>query len=369
MFDPKGPVAQQLAPLLVTELTVKYNIPDDAKDLAEYIIMLIGNGRPANEIVAETKEIVNIPIDEAFIGTVFAEIGRLETLHAEAAAAQAAQAPPIESAPVPMAEEKEMNIPKGPAASRVKFQKGAEPRGKTLNKTRVNTRNGLTKNSKDFVSKNVNRKDVPLRPRGERPQIQEKLLAQIQQHMPGLLAKAHTASPTVEVCKFGVICSKELCPFGHPTPANKDAKVSIPKWCRHNKECVNERCGFAHSSPNYQAPAPTPKHQQHARAPPTSLEQCKFNKACTNRNCHRRHATSLVACQRGNDCKIPFCTFNHIINEDCRSGNDCPHKVCYFKHPDGRENEFLKQNTGNGAQTSERTFAVADDQVMEQAVQ
>ncbi|KAK8439397.1 mRNA-binding protein nab2 [Candidozyma auris] len=377
MFDIKGPVAQELLPLLVNEITNKFNIPDDAKDVAEFIIMLIGNGRPANEIVAETKEIVNIPIDEGFIGTVFAEIGRLETIRAQNAA-QSAPAAAVAPAPAPAQESmdtEEPKIPKGPARS-VKFQKGSETRNKfgTISKTRTAPRGaGITKGSKDFVAKHQSgRPQAPVKGlRGKHDEKEKKLLEQIQQHMPDLLAKAQAArasQPTVELCKFGAICSKELCPFGHPTPCNKDAKVTNPRWCRFNKECNNERCNFAHSSPNYKAP-PAVKQQQFNRQP-TTLEQCKFNQACTNKACHRRHATSLTACQRGNDCKLPFCTFSHIINEECRHKNDCTNKVCYFKHPDGRENTFLKENTGNpSAATDERSFAVPDDQVMEQAVQ
>lgn len=336
MFDPKGPVAQQLTPLLVTELTSKYNIPDDAKDVADYIIMLIGNGRPANEIVAETKEIVNIPIDEVFIGTVFTEIGRLEAL---AAANQ------------PSADENK-------ARRNVKFQKDADVRGKlgAVNKPRVSK--GITKiptkpagkASKDFVAK----KELPTQPKGQAI-AEKKLLEKIKLHMPELLA-SHVQG--VEDCKFGAMCAKELCPYGHPTPANQSAKVMVKKWCKFNKKCGNSHCHFAH---------PSPFTGQKRVA--TSLEQCKFNKGCTSATCPRRHATSLVACQRGDDCKLPFCTFNHTIDEECRHKNECTNKVCYFKHPDAREQNLFKLNTGASEATNERAFAVPEDQVMEQAVQ
>ncbi|KAF3990883.1 hypothetical protein FT663_02956 [Candidozyma haemuli var. vulneris] len=371
MFDPKGPIAQQLTPLLVTELTSKYQIADDAKDVAEYIIMLIGNGRPANEIVAEVKEIVTIPIDETFIGTVFAEIGRLESLNAQDSSAAPAPAPaPAAATPTGPA-----GAPRGPAATRnVKFQKGVEGRGKfgAVTKPRVTRGSaGVSKGSKDFVSKTHSKRDaLPVKTRGQPSAQEKKLLEQIQQHMPALLAAKPSGPPAVRVqmCKYGAICSKEMCPFGHPTPANKDAKPIVPKWCHSNKECTNGQCVFAHSSPNYKAPA---KPTGSRRRPATSLEQCKFNNGCSNKYCGRRHATSLVACQRGNDCTMPGCTFNHIIEEECRHKNDCANKVCYFKHPDAREVTLLKKNTGGAPAegTDERAFAVPDDQVMEQAVQ
>ncbi|KAH3667994.1 hypothetical protein OGAPHI_001748 [Ogataea philodendri] len=76
----------------------------------------------------------------------------------------------------------------------------------------------------------------------------------------------------ITLCKFGAVCQKEDCPFGHPTPANKDAKVIILQWCIDNKNCANPECQKAHSSPNYK-----PNETQQASAgPEKTLEQCKF---------------------------------------------------------------------------------------------
>ncbi|GME79928.1 unnamed protein product [Ambrosiozyma monospora] len=48
-------------------------------------------------------------------------------------------------------------------------------------------------------------------------------------------------STGISICRFGAICSRELCPFGHPTPANKDAKVIELQWCAANKECQDPK--------------------------------------------------------------------------------------------------------------------------------
>ncbi|KAM9930278.1 hypothetical protein OXX59_000571, partial [Metschnikowia pulcherrima] len=93
-YDPQGPVAKQLTPLLVNELTSTFNIPDDAQDTADYINMLIGQNRTAGEICAEVKEVVSIPIDETFMGRVFQEIGRLQSLQQQQAQTQAEYTPP-----------------------------------------------------------------------------------------------------------------------------------------------------------------------------------------------------------------------------------------------------------------------------------
>lgn len=175
--------------------------------------------------------------------------------------------------------------------------------------------------------------------------------------------------PQVVLCKYGVLCSKELCPFGHPTPANKDAKVIYQQWCFNNKDCTNPQCKKAHSSPNYKAPvAAKPKALTGGYA--STLEQCNFGKICTNPMCPRRHALSQVPCREGARCTLPYCTFSHPIEEGCRYGDECKLNPCYFRHPDGREIALFPGDTGkplhgNPAGPTEKTYAVGDDQVME----
>lgn len=521
-YDPEGPVAKQLTPLLVNELTSRFNIPDDAQDTADYINMLIGQNRTASEICADVKDIINIPIDEAFMGRVFEEIARLSLLQSQQAQPQqvAPQQPPQtqteqpqqqtqsqqefapQQAPVTAASNvfpppQQANpfqgmpnpfpAPQGPAGNvfpppqglpafpsapqfptgpknashdkkdaRVNFSKLATDFKRGSASTNGASSGGIGKNSrvtgrgnsgisKDYVSNNgkmqkksfgmqnaanlqkalalasadsVNMQPfTPRPPKGRCPDFpycknkecqlahptkkcfaypncpnppgacdylhpseDGDLMQELEKTKQQFLDRKHQFSaPQVTLCKYGILCSKELCPFGHPTPANKDAKVIIQKWCRENKNCQNPACEFAHSSPNYQAPAPTPAPrpavQKYAAQPaynkyatqrtPTTLEQCKFGLNCTNLSCPKRHATSLVACRAGYNCTRMDCTFNHPINEDCRFGNECKNSPCFFKHPDSREKALF----GNQSHTMERAFAVADDQVMEQATQ
>ena len=513
-YDPQGPVAKQLTPLLVNELTSTFNIPDDAQDTADYINMLIGQNRTAGEICAEVKEVVSIPIDETFMGRVFQEIGRLQLLQQQQAHTQAEYTPPqqqeqqIEAqqplqppqqppvqppqAQIPVATNvfpqplqvnpfqpaqpaqhvqhaqpvvgvpSPFTAPTGPAVpqfptgpqgikhekrdTHVNFSKlatdfkrnggigkGARPAGKSSGVGKDYVSNGKTQ-KKSFGMQNaanlqkvlamapqdsVNMQhNTPRPPKGRCPDFphcknRECTLAHPTKKCfaypncpngPGTCDYLHPsedgelmrelektkqefydrkalkfAPPQVTLCKYGILCSKELCPFGHPTPANKDAKVIIPKWCRENKNCQNEHCEYAHSSPNYQAPARVaappvqkfnakPAYNKYAmQRTPTSLEQCKFGLNCTNQGCTKRHATSAVACRAGYNCTRMDCTFHHQIDEDCRFGNECKNSNCYYRHPDGREKARFQQS--GAPQTIERPFAVAEDQVMEQATQ
>lgn len=185
------------------------------------------------------------------------------------------------------------------------------------------------------------------------------------------------------LCKFGAICSKELCPFGHPTPANKDAKVTILQWCVDNKECKDPTCPRAHSSPNYSAQSQF--NVGGSQAAPGSvpniektLEQCKFGQYCKNIRCPKRHATSSVLCRNGAQCTRIDCTFNHPLNEVCKYGVNCTNLNCAYQHPEGRQisatgatptgnKVWINGQTQNTGTTSQRQFAVPENHVFEQA--
>lgn len=514
-YDPKGEVAKFLEPLLANELASTYGITEDAQDTAEYINDRIGQGKSASEICADVKDVVNIPIDEAFIGRVFVEIARLQQIHAsgqpleqpgqqpqaqqqqqqqqqtlpqqqqqfpqqdvflqqagqqtqttqnelpsfamstpiagttDSNGASAAAANPFfpNGTPVfPQAQATEVtpkSFPSGPAKQqhqkgKVDFQKmvtearnkPSGPKGKTARGgvgKDYDSKNGQKKKGRNAISTAALQRTLNLAPddviniqthtqrppKGRCPDFpkcsnRECKLAHPQktchhyptcQYPPGVCDYLHPnedqelmqeinkmkskfqrrTATIVELCKFGVLCSKELCPFGHPTPANKHAKVMVQNWCRMNKNCTDENCEFAHSSPNYQAPAPVaaapvavPEKKPFASYRPrttTSLEQCKFGKLCTSNLCFKRHNTSLTPCRAGYNCTRLTCTFAHPIMEDCRFGLECNNKTCYYKHPDNRETQHFNGGAAGDTSTMDRAFAVTEDQVMEQAVQ
>lgn len=483
LYDPEGPVAKQLAPLLVNELTSTFGIAEDAQDVAEYINVLIGNNKLALEICAEVKEVVNIPIDEQFVGRIFTEIGRLSQQPPEQQQqqqpvsqpqqiqpqqlAQPQVQPQVQAQPFPsfdFTQNQQQQIPQQiPQQSQIQSQSQiqppsfpvdpasidfsafapkknvgfkpdvrqmapAGPKGRskggigkdyTANpkKKGLNTKNVANLNKALALSSHAQSVDmapfVPRAPKGRctefpwcrnreckfshpakkcfaypncpnppgtcdylHPSEDGELMAELEKSKQQMIErKKERFQPQVTLCKYGILCSKELCPFGHPTPANKDAKVIIQKWCRENKNCENPQCEFAHSSPNYQAPAAPPKQNfaqfqprgnlKYTKPTPTSLEQCKFGQGCTNQQCPKRHATSNVACRNGANCTIPYCTFSHPIEEECRFGDECKNKFCFFRHANGKEKLLFEKADA----TSQRSFAVPDDQVMEQAVQ
>lgn len=176
----------------------------------------------------------------------------------------------------------------------------------------------------------------------------------------------------ITLCKFGAVCQREMCPFGHPTPANKDAKVLTLEWCPANKNCTDPSCTRAHSSPNYKPPEGGDSVEGDAKR---SLEQCKFGRHCKNPKCLKRHATTNVLCREGANCQRIDCYFQHPIDEPCKFGANCKNPNCPFQHPEsrnlngGKSMVWVKGQNGNddNQNTNERQFAVPDDQVMEQA--
>ncbi|SCW00551.1 LAFE_0C06700g1_1 [Lachancea fermentati] len=191
-------------------------------------------------------------------------------------------------------------------------------------------------------------------------------------------SKAKPINTGIVLCKFGCLCSNPQCPFGHPTPANEDAKVITFVWCPENLNCTNPQCDKAHSSLS-KIKDVTPLSVRKPARPTVekSLVQCKFGQHCTNKRCKFRHARSHIMCRDGANCTRIDCLFGHPIDEDCKFGTECKNVYCLFRHPEGRQlpekpqgnsNTWVNPNMGTGNSISnERPFAVPESQVLESA--
>lgn len=168
------------------------------------------------------------------------------------------------------------------------------------------------------------------------------------------------------LCKFGTLCTNQQCPFGHPTPANEDAKVIILVWCPANLECTDAACSRAHSSLSRIKEV---KPMKAAVQQEKSLAPCKFGPNCTNRFCKFRHAKTPVMCRDGENCTRIDCFFSHPLSEECRFGENCKNSKCHYQHPNGKAPPpaHLGASSLTWTKTNERQFAVPEDQILEKA--
>lgn len=167
--------------------------------------------------------------------------------------------------------------------------------------------------------------------------------------------RAKPVNTGIVLCKFGSLCSNPQCPFGHPTPANEDAKVLTFIWCPENLNCQNPACDKAHSSlSKIKSVKPLAALKPPRQVIEKSLEQCKFGQNCTNKRCKYRHARSHIMCREGANCTRIDCLFGHPIDEDCRFGIECKNIYCLFKHPEGRQlpEKPTGNNSGNNSNNS-----------------
>lgn len=420
-FDPDGPIGQKFKPALVTELTKRFGIADDAEDVAEFILVLVGSNKSATEITAEVTELIDIPMNEQFAEEVLQELGRLmeentqnQTNNRET---QNVGEPANTNNDDNMARDDKPQFATAPKSMRTdnSNQFKGNRGGISKNNNRNIGKRGIQMKSPEELEKilnmsnaNVNLKNFLQKPRkprcqyfpdcsnkdcefahptklcfafpkcsnppgtcnylhpGEDDELMERLEKSKQQYLEK--KKKTNSAGSIGICKYGILCSKEVCPFGHPTPANNDAKVLVLEWCPAGRQCQDVSCEKAHPSPVHMPlnkPSPVPQF---------TLEQCKYDAACTNFKCPRRHATTPVPCREGSNCVRIDCFFAHPIDEDCRFGINCTNKVCMFRHPEGRSiasNTWTKDSQANNTagSSNERAFAVPEDQVMEHAVQ
>ncbi|KGR15286.1 hypothetical protein MG5_00132 [Candida albicans P57072] len=429
-FAPDNQIGKELQQNLIQEIQRRFNKPaDDAVDIADYIIYLIVAKKSEQEIVAEVKDIADISIDVGFIGDVYSEIRKLEVKYNQPpAAVEEASQPQQEQQQQSQASVVALQIPIGPKKQLTEEEKIALRSQRFGTSTRLSGRGGrggITKTRTDFRNGHNNKnfldpkkldqiisganngaiKFVPLPPKGRCPDFPYCKNQNCEKahptkncfnypdcpNPPGtcnflhpdqdqeLIAKLETSKKEFEEkrknqlmvkqgsCKYGLKCAKENCPFAHPTPANPESgKIETLEWCPQGKNCQDRNCTKSHPPP------PTANSEKLLSAADLALEQCKFGSQCTNLKCPRRHATSAVPCRAGAECRRVDCTFSHPLKEPCRFGTKCTNKVCMYQHPEGRtiaSHTWTKDGSGNNNSTSNRSFAVSEDQIMEQVAQ
>jgi hypothetical protein len=174
------------------------------------------------------------------------------------------------------------------------------------------------------------------------------------------IEKDAAPQPQIDLCRYRDKCASKSCPFGHPTACNDNAKIIKLEWCADSTNCKNPECDKAHPSGCLiRAPAAIPTYV---------LESCKYGQNCTNPNCRYRHVLSPIMCRNGANCQRPDCFFTHPKAEQCKYGVNCKNLQCVYIHPEGRDEAAQKPLVWTKDQSTEREFAVHEDEVMEKVI-
>lgn len=420
------PLTDELKTELTNYIVRKFqglrDFSDDPQEISEYIVLLVSNGRTAEETYNEVKDLVSSEGLESIIQNTFEAVAQYE------AEQQLLQSQSTEQHQQPIEFQQEQvqtqstdfsahtpparSIPTKPAALASRI---GRPNSGGINKRgpNGNNRNSAFRNQEAFqkalnltndngsgqIKKKTRCRNFPNCPNRPcmyahptkpcfqfpncsnapgtccylHPGEDDELIAQLAknreeykaQKQEKLINQFVQQNTGIALCKFGSQCSNQKCPFGHPTPANEDAKVTTIEWCPENLSCSNAQCPKAHSSAS--KVKAFSKAGGAAGQPEKSLDACKFGQSCTNRYCKFRHAKTATLCREGENCTRIDCIFSHPINEDCRFGEGCKNPKCLFKHPNGKASVAPVQNLTWTAKTNERQFAVPEDEVQEHA--
>lgn len=396
---------EELKNYLVAQISQIEGLADQATELSEYTVLLISNGRPFSETIEELQLIVDSEAVPQIVRTAYEALEKHLNPQDPEAPAQVTQDTNVDDDIIPETtdeDSKTSGIPTKPALGRPSGPRNG------VTKTYGNgyVRSSFALKNADNLQKAMELSGLPIGARlnkkgrchkfphcpfqkdckyahPTRPCFQfpncpnppgtcnflhpgedDALIAELektkndflQQRQQNQMIKSQTG---ISLCKFGNMCTNLQCPFGHPTPANEDAKVIQLEWCPQNLKCKDSECQKAHSSLS-KIKEVKPQHEK-------SLEACKFGMNCTNRYCKFRHARSAVICRDGENCTRIDCLFSHPINENCRFDTSCKNSNCLFKHPNGKSEAAPPATSMKWTKTDERVFAVPEDQVLEQA--
>ncbi|KAI8895609.1 hypothetical protein BC833DRAFT_600608 [Globomyces pollinis-pini] len=193
---------------------------------------------------------------------------------------------------------------------------------------------------------------------------------------------------SIPKCTFFPNCTKEECPFFHPTEPCPDENctkgpacryihqvaAATPQFCRFREHCTRPDCAFAHPSP---ASIKLAQSQTPCRFAPNCINpQCPFlhpaieSAINTTNDQAWGESTTLASSVPGGPKSIEVQPSSNATGQTvmitCRFDPRCMRQGCHFFHPSrqgslpaaGSKNKTLIINDANKVHPSERTFAL-----------
>ncbi|EDN10121.1 conserved hypothetical protein [Histoplasma mississippiense (nom. inval.)] len=150
-----------------------------------------------------------------------------------------------------------------------------------------------------------------------------------QEHTNGHSSKFHTPSANADVDMNTSHNAPDSSMDVDAAHETQSAEPGPHTVCRFNLKCTRKDCPYAHQSP----------------AAPEGMvvdvnDECPFGAACKNRKCAARHPSpaqkiehqSEELCRFFPHCTNPNCTFKHPSMPMCRNGADCTVPSCKYTH-------------------------------------
>ncbi|BFZ58382.1 hypothetical protein PYCC9005_005444 [Savitreella phatthalungensis] len=247
----------------------------DGVGTAEYIMMLVENGRSVEEVTSEVVELV-AGYDAAFTRWVVGE----------------RELPPA-PAPAPLEDKKSSRVtapgtpypPVAPATADVVASTAPSP---PQQKPAGGPQRTSARSSRDTSTMGGRTcRDWPGCPRGR-----SCAFVHPREEVVGASAD-EMAEEQRPLCRFGEGCTNRMCVYGHPSPAGVDGSSMVLEAaaCEDGKDCKDKECSKTHPSPALNFPY---------RDTSSGLPQCRYT-PCLNDWCRFAHDRGQKTMTGGNE--------------------------------------------------------------------
>ena len=379
MFSPDDIVGQELKHNLTLEIQRRYNLGEDAKDYADYIVMLMATGKSNADVVKEINELSSeMKIDEQFVAIIYQEaqniIERVQQQQqmpqppqqAPVAAAQPQpELPPLQSTSQPQATFPVPSVAMPPSQPQLAFADqialsstglnlaSARPRVKVPEGPKASLKGvGRKAGAGGIGKKQLNPRDFNSKLQQRGPQKQ--LAAKVEKAMELSDNQVHITQKTRGRCPDFPNCPKKdfECSLAHPT-----------RLCYAHPKCPNPpgTCRYLHPGEDDELIAANEKKKKEwVEKKKLQLQlqaaKCKFGAKCAKDLCPFVHPTpanpnafvaTLDWCPDGKQCMNAQCVMAHpppptaklaaqvaeeILLQQCKFGKMCTNTKCARRH-------------------------------------